>query len=150
LHHDDVPWNNNNAEAAVKGFAMHRRSVNGQVGEAGLKEYLSMLTVAQTCRYRNISFLDYLRRKAGIWQNVPPEILPGHIPMEQQKVYAQKMNFKTAREWQEWKNSDKRPAFISPEYFFITQPPAIKTKKPSRKLFRMPMTVKNRNQRSID
>jgi len=65
LLHDGLPWNNNNAEAAIKAFAQHRRGVNGQVSERGLKEYLGMLSIAQTCRYRNISFLDYLRRKAG-------------------------------------------------------------------------------------
>jgi transposase IS66 family protein/RNase H-like protein len=119
LQHDGIPWNNNNAEAAVKAFALHRRNVNGQVNENGLKEYLSMLTIAQTCRYRNISFLDYLRRNAGIWQNIPAKLLPGYLPIEQTKVYAAKMKFKTIDEWRKWNESGKRPAFISPDYFFI-------------------------------
>jgi len=63
LQHDRVPWNNNNAEAAIKAFALHRRSVNGIVTERRLPQYLEMLSLAQTCRYRNISFLDILRRK---------------------------------------------------------------------------------------
>jgi hypothetical protein len=66
LQHDGVPWNNNNAEAAVKAFALHRRGVNGQVTERRLREYLNMLSLAQTCRYRNISFLDVLRRKVTL------------------------------------------------------------------------------------
>ena len=61
LDHDGVPWNNNNAEFAVKAFAQHRRGVNGIVSQQGLTEFLGMLTVAQTCRYRNISFLDFCR-----------------------------------------------------------------------------------------
>jgi hypothetical protein len=63
LHHDGVPWNNNNAEAAIKAFAQHRRSVNGMVTASRLPQYLEMLSLAQTCRYRNVSFLDVLRRK---------------------------------------------------------------------------------------
>jgi len=63
LQHDGVPWNNNNAEAAVKAFALHRRSVNGMVSAHRLPQYLEMLSLSQTCRYRNISFLDVLRRK---------------------------------------------------------------------------------------
>jgi hypothetical protein len=121
LSHDGLPWNNNNAEAAIKAFAQHRRSVNGQVSDTGLTEYLSMLTIAQTCRYRNISFLDYLRRKAGIWQNIPAAQLAAYLPPEQTKVFAQKLNFKTKEEWIAWNQSGRRPAFISPEYFFIKQ-----------------------------
>jgi hypothetical protein len=66
LHHDGVPWNNNNAEAAIKAFAQHRRSVNGMVTQSRLPEYLDMLSLAQTCRYRNISFLEVLRRQVGL------------------------------------------------------------------------------------
>src|SRR6185312_13139301 len=62
LEHDGLPWNNNNAEVAVKAFAQHRRGVNGQVAERRLQEYLNMLSLSQTCRYRNVSFLDVLRR----------------------------------------------------------------------------------------
>ena len=65
LYHDGLPWNNNNAEAAIKAFALHRRGVNGQVSENGLKEYLSMLTISQTCRYRNISFSRFSSRQGG-------------------------------------------------------------------------------------
>jgi hypothetical protein len=66
LHHDGVPWNNNNAEAAIKAFALHRRGVNGMVTASRLAQYLEMLSLAQTCRYRNVSFLDVLRRKIRI------------------------------------------------------------------------------------
>jgi hypothetical protein len=36
------------------------------VTERPLAEYLEMLSLAQTCRYRNISFLDVLRRKTAV------------------------------------------------------------------------------------
>ncbi|MFL9483434.1 IS66 family transposase [Chitinophagaceae bacterium LWZ2-11] len=112
LHHEGVPWNNNNAEAAVKAFAQYRRGVKGMIGEHGLREYLKMLSIAQTCRYRNITFLSFLRRQAGLWQNVPPETLPGYLPFNQARLYAHKLGFQKREEWQQWGRSGKRPAFI--------------------------------------
>jgi predicted RecB family nuclease len=64
LDHDGVPWNNNNAEHAVKYFAKYRRLTNGRVTETGLKDYLVLLSIYQTCRYREIRFLDFLLSKA--------------------------------------------------------------------------------------
>jgi hypothetical protein len=112
LDEDNVPWNNNNAEAAVKAFAQHRRGVKGQMHVRGITEYLQMLTVAQTCRYRNISFLGFLQKKKGLWENVPPEILPGFLPFEQAKLYVHRLGFERTAQWQEWKQQGKRPAFI--------------------------------------
>jgi hypothetical protein len=60
LDHDSVPWNNNNAEHAVKTFAAYRRVRDGQVKEAGLSDYLVLLSVYQTCKYRGVSFLKFL------------------------------------------------------------------------------------------
>jgi len=63
LDHDGVPWNNNNAEHAVKVFAKYRRLTNGRVTESGLKDYLVLLSIYQTCRYKEIKFLDFLLAK---------------------------------------------------------------------------------------
>lgn len=112
LHYDGVPWNNNNAEAAVKAFAQKRRGVKGMMREQGLREYLQMLTVAQTCRYRNLSFLDYLRGKCGIWENVPPSTLPGYLPFNQARLYVRSLQIKREAELHEWEKSEKRPSFI--------------------------------------
>ena len=60
LRHDGVPWNNNNAEHAVKHFAHYRANVDGQVTEGPLQEYLVLLTIFQTCKYRGTSFLRFL------------------------------------------------------------------------------------------
>jgi hypothetical protein len=60
LNHDGVPWNNNNAEHAVKKFADYRELVDGQFSEAGLNEYLVLLSVYLTCKYKRISFLKFL------------------------------------------------------------------------------------------
>jgi hypothetical protein len=63
LDHDGIPWNNNNAETAVKPFAKYRRLINGRVTESGLKDYLVLLSIYQTCRYREIKFFDFLLAK---------------------------------------------------------------------------------------
>jgi len=60
LEHDGVPWNNNNAEHAVKYFARYRRRFNGQVTENGLGDYLILLSLYVTCELRGIRFLDFL------------------------------------------------------------------------------------------
>jgi predicted RecB family nuclease len=112
LHHDNVPWNNNNAEAAVKAFAQHRRGVKGQMHVRGITDYLQMLTIAQTCRYRNISFLSFLRKKNGIWENVPRDVLPSFLPFEQAKLYVHRLGFERQIDWNEWKRQGKRPSFI--------------------------------------
>jgi hypothetical protein len=112
LHHDGVPWNNNNAEVGIKAFAQHRHGVKGMMREDGLREYLQMLTVAQTCRYRNLSFLDYLRGRCGIWQNVSPMALPGYLPFKQARLYARSLRLPRKAHWNIWKRSAKRPSFI--------------------------------------
>jgi hypothetical protein len=60
LNHDGVPWNNNNAERAIKPFAKYRRLVSGMITEKGLSDYLVLLSLYQTCEYMEIGFLDFL------------------------------------------------------------------------------------------
>ena len=60
LKHDGIPWNNNNAEHAVKYFAKYRRLTNGRIAEGGLHDYLVLLSLHQTCKYKEIRFLDFL------------------------------------------------------------------------------------------
>ena len=60
LDHDGVPWNNNNAEHAIKAFADYRRIFDGKMTEGGLSDYLVLLSVHQTCKYRGVSFLDFM------------------------------------------------------------------------------------------
>jgi hypothetical protein len=61
LEHDGVPWNNNNAEHAIKPLAKLRHVFNGLTTEDGLKSYLVLLSVCQTCKYMGVDFLDFLR-----------------------------------------------------------------------------------------
>jgi hypothetical protein len=60
LDHDGIPWNNNPAEHAAKAFAYYRRLVDGMMDEGGLSDYLALLSVYQTCKYRGVSFLKFL------------------------------------------------------------------------------------------
>jgi predicted RecB family nuclease len=60
LDHDGVPWNNNAAEHAIKAFACFRQIYNGQLSEEGLSDFLVLLSVQQTCKYRGASFLKFL------------------------------------------------------------------------------------------
>jgi hypothetical protein len=61
LQFDGVPWNNNNAEHAIKAYASLRRVIEGRSTEKGLNDFLVLLSICETCRYRKIDFLDFLR-----------------------------------------------------------------------------------------
>jgi hypothetical protein len=61
LNCDGVPWNNNNAEHAIKGFAALRDVIEGSSTEKGIQEYLILLSLCQTCKYMGVDFLDFLR-----------------------------------------------------------------------------------------
>lgn len=64
LDHDGVPWNNNNAENAIKGFATMRRVIGGSSTEAGLKNSLMLLSICQTLRNKGRSSLDFFHSGA--------------------------------------------------------------------------------------
>lgn len=61
LDYDGVPWNNNNAEHAIKAFARLRRVIGGTSTEKGIREYLTLLSICETCKYKGANFLDFLR-----------------------------------------------------------------------------------------
>jgi len=63
LDYDAVPWNNNNAEHAIKTFAIYRKITDGCFSEAGIRRYLILLSIYQTCKYRKIDFLQFLLSK---------------------------------------------------------------------------------------
>jgi predicted RecB family nuclease len=61
LEYDGVPWNNNNAEHAIKSFAQLRRVLKGTSTERGIHDYLVLLSICQTCKYMGVDFLAFLR-----------------------------------------------------------------------------------------
>jgi hypothetical protein len=60
LDHDGVPWNNNTAENAVKRFVSRRKVMGTPFTESGIRDYLLLLSLSQTLRYRNASFWKFL------------------------------------------------------------------------------------------
>ena len=61
LSHDGVPWHNNNAEHAIKAFARLREVIAGSSTKRGIEEYLTLLSVDQTCVYSGVDFIDFVR-----------------------------------------------------------------------------------------
>ena len=61
LRYSGVPWNNNNAEHAIKAFARLRDVIAGTSTKKGVDEYLTLLTIRETCEYQKLDFLDFLR-----------------------------------------------------------------------------------------
>jgi predicted RecB family nuclease len=63
LDHDGVPWNNTNAEHAIKRFAKFRAFADGRFTERSLKEYLVLVSVFETCEFNNVNVLKFLLSK---------------------------------------------------------------------------------------
>jgi hypothetical protein len=61
LEYDGIPWNNNNAENAIRQFGYYRDRTAGLLGERGLRDFLVLFSLCHTCRYRGVSFLEFLR-----------------------------------------------------------------------------------------
>jgi Transposase IS66 family len=59
LGYDGVPWNNNNAEHAMKAFAALRDVIEGTTTASGIEEYLVLLSVSETCRYKDLDVLEF-------------------------------------------------------------------------------------------
>ncbi|MBR0797983.1 IS66 family transposase [Bradyrhizobium jicamae] len=60
LDYDGVPWNNNNAEHAVRAFTRLRNAI-GTSTPKGHREYATLLSIQQTLRYRGMNFLEFMR-----------------------------------------------------------------------------------------
>lgn len=61
LDHDGIPWNNNNAENALKHFVCRRRILGPSFSAKGMQNYLLFFSIYQTCRNKGLSFLRFLR-----------------------------------------------------------------------------------------
>jgi hypothetical protein len=64
LGHDGVPWNNNNAEHAIKKFVKYRRNADGRFTERSLGNHLVLLSVLESCEYKSLPVLRFLLSKA--------------------------------------------------------------------------------------
>ena len=63
LDYDGVPWNNCNAESAIRFFAKHRRFADGRFTERSLNDFLVILSVFQTCEFNQINVMKFLLSK---------------------------------------------------------------------------------------
>ena len=63
ISHDGVPWNNNNAEHAIKRFVKYRRENDGRYTENTVRSYLTLASVLETCEYNNLNTLEFLLSK---------------------------------------------------------------------------------------
>jgi predicted RecB family nuclease len=127
IQHDGVPWNNNNAENAIKRFAYYREGTVGVMKEAGLNDYLILLSLCHTCRFRGISFLKFLlsrerdvdafraRRRAKrhrVIEVYPKGFIPPHLARLRAKA-AQKSRGLTEQSVGEESRSRIRPGEVS-------------------------------------
>jgi len=60
LDYNGVPWNNNNAEHAIKRCVQLRKAIGGTSTAKAIQEYLILLSICETLRLRNASFLKFL------------------------------------------------------------------------------------------
>jgi predicted RecB family nuclease len=63
IAHDGVPWNNNNAEHAIKRFVKYRRENDGRYSERTVKVYLVLASIFETCEFNNVNVLKFLLSK---------------------------------------------------------------------------------------
>ncbi len=59
---DDIPWNNNMAERAIRQLAVQRK-ISGSFYKHAVQNYLLLLAISQTCRFQDKSFLKFLISK---------------------------------------------------------------------------------------
>lgn len=84
LDHDGVPWNNNNAEHAIKRFAKYRQYADGMFSEKTLKDYLTVASVFETCEFNNVNVLKFLLSKE--------QTIDGLMRMAWRKTHSQKLS----------------------------------------------------------
>jgi len=60
LELDDIPWNNNAAERAIRPFAIQRDISKSPFHASVLRNYLVLLGIRQTCRFQDKSFFKFL------------------------------------------------------------------------------------------
>ena len=94
LDHDGVPWNNTNAEHAIKRFAKFRAHADGRFTERSLKEYLVLVSVFETCEFNNVNVLKFLLSKETTLEDLfkmagrrtkPPGVI--RVGAEREKIF---------------------------------------------------------------
>lgn len=60
LENDDLSWNNNIAEFAIKQLALHQNTNQKYFHKSRIDDYLLAMSLYITCKYHNKSFLKFL------------------------------------------------------------------------------------------
>ena len=60
INYDNVSWNNNNAERAIKLLATHTNRNIKLFSENRMREYSQIMSIYPTCVYNNVSFLQFM------------------------------------------------------------------------------------------
>lgn len=60
LNHDNVSWNNNTVEHAIKLLATHKNKNLTFFRESRMDEYLKIMSIYQTCKYKGVSYLKFM------------------------------------------------------------------------------------------
>ena len=97
LDHDGVPWNNNNAEHAIKAFANFRRHADGRFTERSIREYLVLSSVIATCEFNNVNVLKFLlsgeKTLEGLMRMALRKSVHGHIAVRAITASADRQRF---------------------------------------------------------
>jgi hypothetical protein len=59
LQHDDIPWENNTAERALRHLTIQAK-ISGYFYKSLMPDYLRLLAIRQTCRFQGKSFFKFL------------------------------------------------------------------------------------------
>ena len=59
---DDIPWHNNPAENVLRSITL-QFDISKVLHKSVIEEYLLFLSIKQTCRFQNKSFLKFLLSK---------------------------------------------------------------------------------------
>lgn len=69
LKYDNLSWNNNIAEFAIKKLAIHQNKNQMFFRKSRIDDYLVIMSVFITCKFKNISFLKFLvSQKKSLWK----------------------------------------------------------------------------------
>lgn len=60
LNHDNISWNNNAVEHAIKLLATHKNKNLAFFRESRMEEYLKIMSIYQTCKYKGVSYLKFM------------------------------------------------------------------------------------------
>jgi transposase len=69
MQYEDVPWNNNDAERAIRQGVLHRKISGGRRTWAGAGVFGVLLSIYETSKKRKQRFMEMVGEKLGISSN---------------------------------------------------------------------------------